>query len=125
MNGRLVVGNPISTPGNHTLYVNGSAIAEEVVVKLQGNWPDYVLADSYDLQPLAAVEASIKQHKHLPGVPSAAQVAENGLSLGVMQKAQMEKIEELFLYIIQQGKSIEQQQETINRLESELKNLKK
>ena len=123
--GRLVVGNPISTPGNHLLYVNGSAIAEEVVVKLQGNWPDYVLADSYDLKPLSAVEASIKQDKHLPGIPSAAQLAENGLSLGEMQKAQMEKIEELFLYIIQQGKAIEQQQETINRLESELKNLKK
>lgn len=126
--GKVAIGaGSVPTGGSpdHALYVGGSIIAEEVVVKLKANWPDYVFAPTYAVQPLAEVEAFIQQEKHLPGVPSAAEVAENGISLGEMQKTQMEKIEELYLHMIQQQKQIEQQQKTIERLESEIKNLQK
>ncbi len=109
VDGMLVVGNPPSVPivpVQHELYVYGSMIAEEVVVKLHASWPDYVMADNYDLKPLSEVEAYIQQEKHLPGVPSAAEIAENGVSLGEMQKTQMEKIEELFLHIIEMEKQV-------------------
>ncbi|MBC7774411.1 MAG: bZIP transcription factor [Phycisphaerae bacterium] len=109
VDGMLVIGNPPSVPVvpvQHELYVNGSIIAEEVVVKLQGNWPDYVMAEGYDLKPLSEVEAFIQQEKHLPGVPSASEVAENGISLGEMQKTQMEKIEELYLHMIEMEKQV-------------------
>lgn len=100
VNGQLIVGNPPAAPGSHKLYVNGSAIAEEVVVKLQASWPDYVFEPSYDLSPLTDVEQFIRENKHLPGVASAREVATDGLELGKTQKAQMEKIEELYLHMI-------------------------
>jgi hypothetical protein len=43
---KVVIGTT-NAPGNHKLYIAGSAIAEEVVVKLQTNWPDYVFAPDY------------------------------------------------------------------------------
>lgn len=117
VNGRLVVGNPASTPGAHELYINGSAIAEEVVVKLQANWPDYVFEKGYELTPLADVEQYIQENKHLPGVATAQEVATDGLELGKTQKAQMEKIEELYLHMIALEKRI-------NSLETENQALK-
>lgn len=125
VDGKLVIGNPTSTPGSHELYINGSAIAEEIIVKLQPNWPDYVFENDYDLKPLSEVEEFVNENKHLPGVATANEISESGLSLGLTQKAQMEKIEELFLYVIQQQKQLEAQQKTIERLETEIQNLKK
>lgn len=120
VDGRMFVGTPNPVhPGAlvHTLYVGGSIETEEVVVKLQASWPDYVLEKNYDLKPLSEVEAFVQKEKHLPGVPSAAEVAENGLSLGEMQKTQMEKIEELYLHMIAMEKRM-------NALETENKALK-
>lgn len=108
VDGILVVGNPGSVPGNHELYVNGSVIAEEVWVKLQGSWPDYVFDEAYDLSPLSEVEAYVLEHKHLPGVAPASEMAQNGLSLGEIQKTQMEKIEELFLHMIALEKRVKE-----------------
>jgi hypothetical protein len=107
VDGRLVVGNPPATPGGHMLYVNGSMIAEEVKVKLQPSWPDYVFETGYELKPLVEVEQYILENKHLPGIASANDVAENGLDLGLTQKAQMEKIEELYLYMIEANKQMQ------------------
>jgi hypothetical protein len=98
--GRVKIGaNVFPTDASYELSVGGGIIAEEVLVRLQP-WPDYVFAPSYELKPLAEVESYIAQQKHLPGVASAKQVETEGLNLGQMQKAQMEKIEELFLHVI-------------------------
>lgn len=72
------------------------------------NWPDYVFDAEYELTPLEEVEAYISKNKHLPQVPSAADVAEEGIDLGNMDKTLLKKIEELTLYIIEQNKRIEQ-----------------
>jgi hypothetical protein len=53
------------------------------------------------------VEDFIKANKHLPGIPSAAEVEKNGINVGEMQKLQLEKIEQLTLYIIELKKEIE------------------
>jgi hypothetical protein len=87
-------------PAGYKLAVNGSIISEEVRVELRGDWPDYVFKPDYDLMPLDAIENSIKEHGHLPGIPSAKEIKENGLHLGDMQKCMMEKLEELTLHII-------------------------
>jgi hypothetical protein len=50
--------------------------------------------------PLRALEQHITTYNHLPGIPSAATVKDEGILLGDMQRAMMEKIEELTLYII-------------------------
>jgi len=51
--------------------------------------------------PLDELEHFIVQHKHLPKVPKAKDIAEKGLNVGQMQVLQMEKIEELTLYLFQ------------------------
>ncbi len=47
------------------------------------------------------VELHIQAEQHLPGMPSACEVEENGISVGEMQTKMMEKIEELTLYLIE------------------------
>jgi hypothetical protein len=91
----------------YALSVNGKIVCEELKVQLSGSWPDYVFGESYSLMPLKAVESFIKNNRHLPGIPSAAQMELDGLSVGEMQRKMMEKIEELTLYIIQQQKEID------------------
>lgn len=85
---------------DYLLSVGGGIIAEEVRVQLEGDWSDYVFEENYPLLPLSEVEKFVQQEKHLPGIISAKEVADNGLNLGEMQKAHMEKIEELFLHMI-------------------------
>jgi hypothetical protein len=97
------VGIGTSAPGAYKLAVNGTVRAKEVVVETTG-WSDYVFADDYDLRPLSEVESHIKAHRHLPGIPSAAQVAEHGVNVGEMQAKLLAKIEELTLHQIQQEK---------------------
>jgi hypothetical protein len=90
-----------SIPAGSLLAVDGKITCEEVLVKLSENWPDYVFAKDYPLAPLSEVKSYIDEHQHLPGIPSAATIQDEGIELGEMQRRMMEKIEELTLYIIQ------------------------
>ena len=56
---------------------------------------------------LKDVAKYIDENHHLPGVPSAAEIEADGLNLGDMQNIQMQKIEELTLYMIEMEKRIE------------------
>jgi hypothetical protein len=98
-----------TTNPTHKLAVNGTIKAKEIIVETTG-WSDYVFADDYTLQPLSAVEAHIKTNKHLPGIPSAAEVATDGISLGDMQARLLAKIEELTLHQIAQQKLLNRQE---------------
>ncbi len=64
-------------------------------------WADYVFDKDYDLMSLTKVEEYIKEHKHLPNIPKSSELKEKGLDLGEMQTLQIQKIEELTLYIIE------------------------
>lgn len=89
------------TPGSHRLYVGGSVLAEEVTVKLQANWPDYVFSSTYKLPNLEEVAAFIASHQHLPGFQPAQTIEANGgFEIGSTQRLLVEKIEELTLYAI-------------------------
>jgi hypothetical protein len=92
----------------YLLAVDGRIISEEVRVELSGSWPDYVFEDDYALMPLLQLEETIDAQGHLPGIPSATSVEADGLLLGDMQRAMMEKIEELTLYVIDLQKQIEE-----------------
>lgn len=92
----------------YKLAVNGKIIAEEIVVKLRGQWPDYVFSPNYTLRPLSEVEEHISNHGHLPDVPNAQQVQDQGISVGEMNAILLKKVEELTLYMIEQQKRIEQ-----------------
>lgn len=92
------VGLGTATP-DYKLDVNGLLRAKEIFVET--GWSDFVFEEGYDLLSLAEVESHIKEKGHLPGIPSAKEVEENGLSVGEVQKLMMQKIEELTLYVLE------------------------
>lgn len=101
----------------YIMSVNGKIICNEMRVQNTASWPDFVFADNYELKGLDEVEAHIKSEKHLPGVPSACEVEENGVEVGEMQKLMLQKIEELTLYIIDLKKENQQLNSRIQVLE--------
>jgi hypothetical protein len=124
-NGKLYIGstpNFPSTSGNYKLFVEGGIMTEKVKVALRNtsNWADYVFEKDYKLLPLNEVEKFVKINKHLPGVQSAKELAENGIDVAEMQSKQMEKIEELTLYIIEQNKKLEKQNDEIQTLKTQM-----
>jgi len=119
--GKIIIGETninFNTPYDYKLYVEKGILTEKVKVAIKNsvNWADYVFANDYKLMPLNDVEAFIKSNKHLPGVSSAENLVKEGLDLGEMQAKQMEKIEELTLYVIEQNKQIEKQNKEIEEL---------
>jgi hypothetical protein len=100
------VGIGTTNPGSFKIAVEGKIGAREVVV-MTGTWPDYVFEPTYDLPSLSELEQYIKANKHLPEVPSATEVKENGLSLGEMNAILLKKVEELTLHLIEANKRIE------------------
>ncbi len=112
------VGIGTSDTKGYKLGVDGSIVCEELKVKLSQNWPDYVFADDYKLPSLKEVENSIQQNKHLPGIPSAKEIHEDGINVGEMQKLLMQKIEELTLYVIDLEKKNNQLESKLTALEN-------
>jgi len=107
---------------DHMLSVNGEIVTKGVLVTLQG-WADYVFGDEYNLQSLDELKAFIKKNKHLPGIPSETEVVKDGVQLEDMAVMQMQKIEELTLYLLQQDALIKSQNEKLEAIERQLKAL--
>lgn len=105
-NGNVGIGTT-NTQG-YKLAVAGNMIAESVKVKLQSTWPDFVFQSSYQMPALTDLEKFIIENKHLPNIPSAKEVEKEGINLGEMNAKLLQKIEELTLYVIQQGKEIDE-----------------
>ncbi|MCK5765107.1 MAG: hypothetical protein KAH26_03945 [Bacteroidales bacterium] len=102
------VGIGTSDTYGYKLAVNGAIITEEVTVKVSEDWPDYVFNKDYALLPLQQLESYIESNRHLPGIPSAEDIRDEGLRLGEMERLLLKKIEELTLYIIQQDYKMEE-----------------
>ncbi len=79
------------------------------------NWPDYVFDKNYEKLSLPELERFIDKHKHLPEMPAAMEVQQEGVSVGEMNAKLLKKIEELTLYIIEQGKEITILKEKVNK----------
>jgi len=109
VNGNVGIGTDLTSSTynpSYKLAVNGAIRAKRVVVETP--WSDFVFETNYKLAPLKEVEQYIKQNGHLPEMPSAKEVETNGGDLGSLVKLQMQKIEELTLYAIEQNKKIEE-----------------
>ncbi|MFH6986057.1 prefoldin domain-containing protein [Marinoscillum luteum] len=106
-------------PSGYRLAVAGKAIMEEIKVEA-APWPDYVFSEGYQLPDLGATADFIKANKHLPGIPSATEVAEQGILLGEMNAKLLEKIEELTLHLIE----LERQNKKLNERLTNLENKK-
>jgi len=85
------------------IRVSGGSFIDDGVTL---NAPDYVFEPSYRLMPLEELREFITQEKHLPNVPNAREVREQGLNLGQSQMRLLEKIEELTLYTLSQHEQI-------------------
>ncbi len=103
--------------------VNGTITAKEVKVTQTG-WSDYVFAEDYRLLPLDKLESYVNQEKHLPGIPSAKEVEEKGLAISDTLSKQMQKIEELTLYLIQLKKNNEELTFYLTQLKKDNEELK-
>ncbi|MES2518981.1 MAG: hypothetical protein V4585_12785 [Bacteroidota bacterium] len=117
--GVIVGSSTISIPtgSNYKLAVGGGILTEKIRVATNGTtfWADYVFEPSFKLKTLKEVENYIKENKHLPDVPSTAEVSQNGIDLAQTQAILLQKIEELTLYVIKQDKEIQRLKRKINK----------
>ena len=104
---QIAIGGINANANAYKLTVNGKIICEELKVELYNNWPDYVFASEYDLTPLHELKVFIKENKHLPNIPKADEVAQEGIEVGEMNRKLLEKVEELTLYVIQLQEQID------------------
>jgi hypothetical protein len=116
---QVLLGKPDATgyvfKGNRTLNVLGGILTDSIRVALSGSWSDYVFADDYQLKTPGELASFIKTNKHLPNVPSAKEVANNGVDLVEMNAKLLEKIEELTLYMLQQQKQINELRDLVKK----------
>jgi len=108
-NGNIGIG---TTTPTEKLSVNGTIRSKEVLVE-STPWPDYVFTDTYKLNSLSEVSTFISENGHLPNIPTAKEVKENGIKLGEMNAKLLEKIEELTLYLIEQTNRIDALQDEV------------
>jgi hypothetical protein len=107
LSGGTMTGN-IGFTGGAGITGAGVISANEIRI---GAWsmktPDYVFAPDYPLAPLKDVKNFIEANHHLPGVPSAAQMAQGDVNLAEINMILLRKVEELTLYMLEQQKEIE------------------
>ncbi len=99
--GKVGIGTTNMVSNDYKLFVTGGILTEKIQINGVTNWPDYVLVPNYELRTPTEVAAFIKQYGHLPDVPSALEMSEQGMNLAATNILLMKKVEELTLYIIE------------------------
>jgi hypothetical protein len=115
------VGIGTTNTGSYKLAVEGKIWSKEVNVKMTNPGPDYVFEKDYPLLSLSDVEKYIHQHKHLPEVPSAKEMEDDGLNLKEMNLLLLKKVEELTLHLIELQKQTSLQQRELESIKSKIK----
>jgi FtsZ-binding cell division protein ZapB len=85
-------------------------------VATENQWADYVFAPDFRKIPLKDVAAFIQQNGHLPGIPSAKEVIQNGVNAAQMDAKLLAQIEQLTLHAIEQKAENEQLKAENNQL---------
>ena len=123
-NGKVVIAGPglnvsdinTATATDYGLYVGIGILSEHVrVANHTGSWADFVFNKDYELMPLDKVEDYVKANKHLPEIPSAAEVEKDGIDVQNMDSKLLQKVEELTLYVIQQQKRIDELEKKVDK----------
>lgn len=102
----ILINKTTQTNSSYRLDVNGEVRANGVTVNTTG--ADFVFEDHYKLNKLEDIEQFIKANHHLPEIPSAKEMTENGMNVGELNKQLLQKVEELTLYIIDLNKQIQE-----------------
>jgi hypothetical protein len=119
-NGKVGIGTlpPGGAIDGYRLFVEDGIATRDVLVKL-GEWPDYVFADGYRLMPLKELREFLKRNRHLPGIPSAATLEEQGgVAVGDMQRNLLRTVEEQALYILELEERLELLEQRLRTLEA-------
>lgn len=116
------IGTDSTGDGNYSLFVAKGIRTRKVRVDVEA-WPDYVFADNYKLPKLSEIEQFISKNNHLPGMPSADEVAKEGVDVGENQAMLLKKIEELTLYLIESNKQIEALKAKVNQQEQQIRSM--
>lgn len=103
-----------STQG-YKLAVLGKILTDEVMVQHPDQWYDIVFEQNYSLPDLDELQDYIANNGHLPGIPTSAEVRENGLELAKMSGLLLQKVEELTLYILDQERRIKSLEEKLEK----------
>jgi hypothetical protein len=103
--------------GVATILLDG-ATAEVRIRDWRLSVPDFVFEPGYRLPPPDELRAYIDEHRHLPDVPSAAQIAADGVDLPRLCMALLQKIEELTLYQLGQDERLRTLESRLAALES-------
>ncbi|NOS55378.1 MAG: hypothetical protein HOP37_03870 [Cyclobacteriaceae bacterium] len=106
---KLAVAGSIGAWGEIRVFANGST------------FPDYVFDPSYKLPTLEETEKYVKENRHLPEVPSAAEIEKEGMSLNGMNVILLKKVEELTLHLIELKKENSVLKTRIDKLEKKKK----
>lgn len=122
-NGNVLIGKTSQTNSSYKLDVNGNIRANQVTVNATG--ADYVFDPEYKLPSIDSLSEYIKIHHHLPGIPSAEEMRQNGMNVGEVYMKLLEKVEEMTLYTIEMKENQTAMLQYIRRLEEEIKRLKK
>lgn len=93
---------------DYAVAIKGGLISTRVTVRIFDNWPDFVFAPGHTMMSLYELEEYIGLNHHLPEVPSAEEVSEQGIDLGEMNAILLQKVEELTLHVIELQKQIDE-----------------
>jgi hypothetical protein len=122
-NGKAIVA--YSNTGTKILQVENNGLLRTREIRIDAaTWADFVFDKNYELPKLKDVAKYIEKNQHLPGIPSSNEIKENGINVGEMQTLQMQKIEELTLYMIEMDKKMDAMQSEIDNLKKENNQLK-
>lgn len=92
---------------------DGRVLCQALTVKRTPFWGDFVFEANYPLLTLPQVETYIAENKHLPNMPSAATIEEQGVDLYEMIRLMNIKLEELTLYAIEQERKIKELEQLV------------
>jgi len=109
-----------TTAPDAKLAVAGKIHCQEVKVDVE-EWSDFVFEEHYDLPSLQEVAQHIAAKRHLQGIPTTAEVLENGIELGTINAKLLQKIEELTLYALEQQKKLQEQENRLAVLEKDFR----
>lgn len=85
----------------HFKVTGGGEVYARKYITTLNPFPDYVFSEDYELMSYQDLRNYIYTNKHLPNIPKATTVEENGMDLGELNRILVEKVEELTLYILE------------------------
>jgi hypothetical protein len=113
-----------TTTPTDMLTVAGKIGAREIKVTTNAG-ADFVFEPDYKLPALAELEKYVKANKHLPEIPTAAQMVKEGVNLGELNIKLLQKVEELTLHLIEKDKQLQNEAALIKNQQVEIEALKK